>query len=156
MKHISLIAICLQAFFLISACAPIPTKDNPAAYTRSYVQDAIRLYNREGRQALTDYYNSPESMDGQWYMFIVDEHNVMFVHHDPEYAGTDFLTITDPTGYRSGEAISKTTEQGQWFTYIAPNYETGQQTRKHAWAIRHDGLIFGSGWYETDSAEPAE
>jgi len=147
MKRIAL-SVCLLTFSLMAACAPIPTKDNPAAYTQAYVQDAIRLYNREGRQALTDYYNSAESADGQWYLFVADRDNVLFVHPEPELVGMDLLDIVDSAGYRSGEAISATTEQGQWFTYSSPNFETGEPARKHAWCIRHDGLIFGSGWYE--------
>lgn len=139
---------CLLTLFLIAACVPIPTKDDPAAYTKSFVQDAIRLYNRGGRQALTNHYNSPESIDGQWYMFVSDENNIMFVHPEPTLVGMNLLDIVDSTGYKSGEAISATTEHGQWFTYSGHNYETGQQARKHAWAIRHDGLIFGSGWHE--------
>ncbi len=89
-------------------------------------------------------------------MFIIDENNIMFVHPNPELVGTNLLTIVDSTGYRSGEAISTTTEQGQWFTYSGHNYETGQQARKHAWAIRHDGLIFGSGWHESGATMSAD
>jgi len=53
-------------------------------------------------------------------------------------------------------AISTTTEQGQWFTYSGHNCGTGQQARKHAWANRHDGLIFGSGWHETGATRSAD
>jgi len=28
------------------------------------------------------------------------------------------------------------------------NPHTGFRELKHSWAVRHDGLIFGSGWYE--------
>lgn len=147
-KRKSFVVVCVWAVLVVAGCVSIPGKDNPSAYTRSYVQDAIRFYEREGRQALVERYNSVESMDGQWYLFVSDENNILFVHPESELVGMDLLEIVDATGYRSGEAISATTEQGQWFTYSGFNYETGQQARKHAWCIRHDGLIFGSGWHE--------
>ncbi|MCZ0938044.1 MAG: hypothetical protein OXJ55_05380 [Caldilineaceae bacterium] len=34
---------------LVAGCVAIPTKNEPAAYTQAIVQDAIRLYNQEGR-----------------------------------------------------------------------------------------------------------
>lgn len=46
--------------------------------------------------------------------------------------------------------MAATTEAGQWVTYRYHNPETGQEGRKHAWAIRYDGLVFGSGWYENE------
>ena len=30
------------------------------------------------------------------------------------------------------------------------NPETGEEGRKHSWVVLHDGLIFGSGWYEAE------
>ena len=31
---------------------------------------------------------------------------------------------------------------------LQPN--TGEETLKHVWIVRHDGLFFGSGWYEEE------
>jgi starvation-inducible outer membrane lipoprotein len=45
----------LTLALLAAGCVAIPTKNEPAAYTRSLVQDAIRLYNQEGRQAAIDH-----------------------------------------------------------------------------------------------------
>ena len=41
-------------------------------YTKSLVEEAIRRYERDGRQAAIEYYSSGESVNGQWYVFIVD------------------------------------------------------------------------------------
>lgn len=38
-----------------------PAKDDPAAYTRAFVQKAVGRYERDGRQATIEYYNNPES-----------------------------------------------------------------------------------------------
>jgi len=40
------------------------------------------------------------------------------------------------------------TEDGHWVSYVFVNPDTGEEQRKHAWVVPHDGLIFGSGWYE--------
>ena len=40
------------------------------------------------------------------------------------------------------------TEEGHWVEFILLNPATGQNQKKHTWVARHDGLIFGSGWYE--------
>ncbi len=37
---------------------------------------------------------------------------------------------------------------GKWVSLVFHNPDTGKVTRKHAWIVRHDGLYFGSGWYE--------
>ena len=38
--------------------------------------------------------------------------------------------------------------------------EAGSQEWKHSWVVRHDGLIFGSGWYQNlpvwTQGEPGE
>ena len=28
------------------------------------------------------------------------------------------------------------------------NPESGENRQKHTWIVRHDGLLFGSGWYD--------
>ncbi|MCY3900094.1 MAG: hypothetical protein OXF86_16065 [Caldilineaceae bacterium] len=44
-----------------------------AGYTVAMVERAIRLYDARGREAALEYYNSPESGDDEWYVFIFDE-----------------------------------------------------------------------------------
>ena len=39
-------------------------------------------------------------------------------------------------------------EDGLWVDYVYLNPKTGRQEIKHAWAVRHDGLLIGSGCYE--------
>ena len=40
------------------------------------------------------------------------------------------------------------TEDGRWIDYLWPNPDTGKLERKHTWAIRHDGYLFGSEYYQ--------
>ena len=51
-------------------------------------------------------------------------------------------------GYFYGDDLRAADEEGRWVSYVFLNPETGEQQTKHTWAIRHDGLIFASGWYE--------
>ncbi len=135
---------------LVAGCAAIPTKNEPAAYTQAVVQDAIRLYNSEGRQAAIDHYNSVDNVDGQWYVFIIGEEGYSIAHHDPEILGRDPALRVDSTGYFYGDEMMSATEAGKWVSYVFTNPDTGEETLKHTWMVRYDGLIFGSGWYEKE------
>ena len=125
-----------------------PSKDDPAAYTKAFVQRAIQRYERDGRQATIDYYNSTESVDGEWYVFIIDQDGFTISHHNPTFRGRDPSLRVDATGYFYGDELLGATEEGRWVDYVILNPETGENEQKHTWAVRHDGLLFGSGWYE--------
>ena len=125
-----------------------PTKDDPAAYTRAYIQKAIERYEQEGRQATIEYYNDPENIDGQWYGVIIDEEGYTIAHYNPERRGRGPGERVDATGYFFGDDVMAATEEGHWVDYVLLNPATGQTQKKHTWVVRHDGLIFASGWYE--------
>jgi cytochrome c len=142
------------------------TKADRPGYTVAMVEKALRLYDAKGREATVAYYNSPQSVDGEWYVFIADENNDIIAHPNPGVVGDNLLDETgvDITGYRQGEVIASATEEGKWVDYIFLNLATGKQEYKHAWVVRHDGLIFVSGWYQVlpglslgvTKAQPAE
>ncbi len=125
---------------------------DPAEYTKFFVDEAIALYESEGPEDTLAYYNSPESLDGQWYVFIIDEDGYTISHHNPEFRGRDPSLRVDATGYFYGDDLRAATEEGKWVSYVFNNPASGQIESKHTWAVKHDGLIFGSGWY----TEPAE
>ena len=52
------------------ATATVPPKSTPADYTKFLVRDAISRYESEGLDATVAYYNTKESVDGQWYVFM--------------------------------------------------------------------------------------
>ena len=152
--------------------APLPSqgwhvsKSDRAGYTVAMVEKALRIYEAKGREATVEFYKSPESVDGEWYVFIFDENGDMIAHPNPDFLGENLMgpTGVDITGYRHGEAIAGATEEGKWVDYIFLNPVSGNQEYKHTWAVRHDGLIFASGWYQVlptlglgvTKAEPAE
>ena len=125
-----------------------PSKSDAPSYTKSVVQQALNLYDALGREAVVDYYKSKESVDGQWYVFVVDEDGYTISHHNPKFIGRDPSLRVDATGYFYGDDLLGATEEGRWVDYVLENPESDQDQQKHTWAVRHDGLIFGSGWYE--------
>ena len=129
-------------------------KSDPAAFTQAFVAQAIRLYDAVGREDSFAYYNTPESVDDDWYVFIIDENDNTIVHPTrPELRGSSPTTRIDVRGKAYGEELVAATADGVWVDYYFLNPATGYEEQKHAWAVKHDGLIFVSGWYERAEAE---
>ena len=118
--------------------------------TVDMVLQAIKRYDTEGREATVNYYNSPESGNGEWYVFIFDEANKLIAHANPDLLGMDLKGDlgVDSTGYRFGDVMLMADNRGLWVDYLFLNPQTGNKEYKHSWVIRHDGLLFGSGWYQ--------
>ena len=101
-------------------------RDNPAAFTKDFVQAALDRYDRDGREATLAYYNDPSSIEGQWYMFIIDENDLIVSHPVmPDLIGRDIKTIVGADGYELGKEIAKATEAGHWIRYLWPNPAAG-------------------------------
>ena len=125
-----------------------PRKTDAPAYTEAVVQQAINLYEAVGLEDTVAYYNTKESVDGQWYAFIVDgESGFTIAHHNPVLRGRGPSLRVDPTGYFYGDDLLGATEAGRWVEYVIVNPETGENQRKHTFAVLHDGYIFASGWH---------
>ena len=125
-----------------------PAKSDVPAYTQAFVRQAINLYDAIGLDDTIAYYNTRESIDGQWYVFIVDEDGYTIGHHNPDFRNRDPSLRVDGKGYFYGDDLLGATESGRWVDYVLLNPETGDERQKHTWAVRHDGLLFASGWYE--------
>ncbi len=131
--------------------AAIATGD-PAAYTKLFVDEAINRYDEEGRDATVAYYNSPVSVDGEWYVFIADENDVVIARATVPAVVGDALSdpkLTDVNGVAYGVLLSAATAEGIWvdYIYVNPARDDADEV-KHSWAVRYEGLLFGSGWYE--------
>ena len=137
--------------------AAIPPKSAPAGYTKFFVDNAISRYETQGLDATLAYYNREESIDGEWYLFIIDENDLVIGHPDPGRLGLDLKgwVGTDANGYNFGPDMLATTEEGKWVSYVYRNPEsegiradhTGELELKNVWVVRHDSLLFASGWY---------
>ena len=132
----------------------VSLEDDPSTYARSLVDRAITRYSAEGSDATIDYYNTPESVDGQWYVFILQADDLRTLANGtrPELVNIDPPERIDATGYAYGEAFATVTDEGRWVSYVFVNPATNALESKHTWLMEHDGLLFGSGWY----TEPAE
>ena len=139
-----------------AAIAAIPSRAAPADYTRHVVASAIARYEAEGLEATLAHYNRPGSIDGQWYVFVIDEDGFVIGHPDPERRGLDVRgwVGTDANGYEFGPAMLAATEEGKWVSYVYRNPESGgigsgfdDVELKNVWVERRDGLLFASGWY---------
>ena len=88
---------------------------------------------------------------------LIDEDGLVIAHPDPNRLGLDLngWVGTDAAGYNFGPDILSATEEGKWVSYVYRNPErggigddhTGALEYKHVWAVRHDGLLFASGWH---------
>ncbi|MDE2989707.1 MAG: cache domain-containing protein [Chloroflexota bacterium] len=134
---------------------PISRTDDPATFTQAFVARALSRYNAEGLDATVAHYNTPESLEGQWYVFIFDEADRLLTHPDPSLLGDDLKGSlgTDITGRVFGLEMLQADEDGIWVSYVFVNPANGQPQVKHSWVVRHDGLLFGSGWYESVPGE---
>ena len=136
---------------------PAPAKDDPAAYARALVDQATHLHEILGRERAVAYYNSPESVDGPWYVFIADgDGAILAAPTQPQLIGADMAGLTDVNGKAFGREIMAVDENGAWVDYVFENPDTGELERKNSWVVRSGGLVFGSGWYEPASAAEDE
>lgn len=133
----------------VTVPAAAPDASHEAAYTKFFVEQAIDYYEHHGLEATLAYYNSPESIDGQWYMFIFDENDVLIANRNPDLVGNTAAEASGPDGYPVGHmVVAVASAGGAWVDYQFNNPALGRVQIKHSWVVRHDGLIFGSGWYE--------
>ena len=134
---------------------PGTTVDDPAAFTKTFVQQALDLYDAIGREAAVAFYNTPESVHGQWYVFISDADDVSIAHATvPANVGRRADDIVGPNAFPAGRLVADgAADDGAWVRYTYVNPATGAVESKHSWVVRYDGLVFGSGWYEPGPAK---
>ena len=126
--------------------------------TQEYVGKAIAKYDSEGLDAVIAHYNSQDSLDGQFYLFLIGADDIYLAH--PIFAhliGTDIKDVVGSDGQELGKEIAQATEEGVWVEYLWPHPVSRREQQKVTWAIRHDGLIFASGYYagEPETGDPA-
>ncbi len=123
-------------------------RENVAAVTQAYVRQAIEYYQREGLDATIAYYNSGASVEDQFYLFLIGADDIYLAHPIfPHLIGTDIKDVVGSDGQELGKEIAQATEDGIWVEYLWPHPVTRFEQHKVAWAQRHDGMIFASGYY---------
>ena len=123
--------------------------EDPAGLTEAYVQQAIEYYQDNGLEATIDYYNSQESLDGQLSLTLADENDVILAAHITQHLiGTDLKDLARSRNREIGKEIAAATEDGLWISSFFPNIRSSETLYAHTWAVRHDGLLFMSRYYD--------
>ena len=140
---------------LLFASGYHPGPGDPADYTKSYVQAAIDYYQEEGREATVAHYGSEASVEGQWYLVLIDENDRYLVNLPmPILIGADAKMGKALGGRPVGqEIVEQATEEGAWISFLAISEQTADGLMRHLWTVRHDGLIFLSSYF-TEPDEP--
>ena len=132
--------------------------EDVAESVKEYVDKAIARYEEDGLEAVIDHYNGQGSLDGQFYLFLIGEDDIYLAHPIfPHLIGSDIKNVVGSDGQELGKEIALATEEGAWVEYLWPHPISRKEQQKVTWAIRHDGLIFASGYYAGDpeSGPPA-
>ena len=145
MRRARAIAGCLFLAAALAACGdedealvPAPSKADPAAYTQYVVGTAIARYENQGLDATIVHYSQPDSIDGQWYVFIIDADDRVIAHPDPGHVGLDLKgwVGTDANRYEFGPAMLAATEEGMWVSYVYRNPARGGAGRDDRGPLR--------------------
>ena len=154
LREVPKIAYAIRHDGRIFASGYYPVIDDPEGRTLAYVQEAIDRYERDGLEATVAHYNSPESIDGQWHLILIGENDTYLVHPLlPGLIGQDVNQVGTPgrgAGATIGRAIARATEEGRWLRFPVPNPRTSEIVRRNLWVVRHDGLIFGSAYFDEE------
>lgn len=113
---------------------------------QSIAQEMIRIYDLDPKEAI-ETINSFLSVDSN-YPFVVNLETTKIVAHgaNPDRVGMIAVILTNSTvPLEEFEALDE--DEGVWAEYVFYNPEIGQDQPKRSWLIKHDGLIFGSGYY---------
>ena len=62
--------------------------------------------------------------------------------------GTDLKDLGAGRIRQIGREMAAATEEGLWVSYVFPNVRSSETLYAHTWAIRHDGLLFTSRYYD--------
>ena len=113
------------------------------------MQHAIERYNRDGLAATVEYYKRKESVaEGVWFLELLDKDGKFLNHYvHPGLIGTDAADYQSPDGTDVGSKMLASTEEGHWFQAAFPNVRGAGDNHRITWAIRHDGLVFASGYF---------
>ena len=92
---------------------------------------------------------APASIDGQWFLLLVDENNVtLAAAAAPQMVGQEVGGIGNII-QGVGPAVAAATEEGRWSQHTYLNPFTAEADLMHVWSVRLDGLIFAAGYSES-------
>ena len=149
LKEVPKVSYAVRRDGLLFASGYYVRVEDPAGRTVEYVQEAIDYYKSNGLEATIARYTSPDSLDGQWGLTLADENDILRVTPLAEHLiGTDLKDLATLRQRAIGQEMAAATEQGIWISYIFPNVRSSETLYAHTWAIRHDGVLFMSRYYD--------
>ena len=98
---------------------------------------------------LVQYYNTPASIDGERYVFLVAPNGIIVADATrPDLLRTNIADLQASDDSELGQKIAAVQEGGElWLSHMWRNPATGQAELKHTYVTRFRGIIFGSGYY---------
>ena len=135
-----------QAFFHVG----IPSRVDAAKMVKQQVAAAIARYQEVGRQVFDEISKTDgDYIDGELYVFVLDADGVALAHAaNPSLVGQNLYGLQDSTGTFIVQGILEiASPEGSWGDYLFENPLTGNEEPKRSWVVKHDDLIFGSGYY---------
>ena len=96
--------------------------EDVADSVKEYIDKAIARYETDGLDATINHYNSQESLDGQFYLFLIGDDDIYLAHPIfPHLIGTDIKEVVGSDGQELGKEIARATEEGVWVEYLWPH-----------------------------------
>ena len=135
-----------QAFFHVS----IPSRVDAAKMVKQQVAAAIARYQEIGRPVFDEISRTDgDYIDGELYVFVLDAGGVSLAHAaNPSLVGQNLYNLQDSTKTFIVQGILEiASPEGAWGDYLFTNPLTGNEEPKRSWVVKHDDLIFGSGYY---------
>ena len=66
----------------------------------------------------------------------------------PHLIGTDLKALGAGRARNIGAEMAAATDEGIWISFVFPNTRSSETLYAHVWAIRYDGLLFTSRYYD--------
>ncbi len=147
-----ILAVCASVFLLVVSFSAQAADKKATA--ENLVKSAIAHYDKVGKdQAFKDFaVKGGDFNHGEFYVFIQSAESDEMVFHgaNAKLVGRNLMGLKDPTGKQFVKEYADNTKKNgsAWTSYQWVHPETKKLAPKQSYTQQHDGLIFGTGYYE--------
>ncbi|MEL0169488.1 MAG: cache domain-containing protein [Pseudomonadaceae bacterium] len=136
-----------------------PGYEQQAASAAQLLHKAVAAYREEGNAAFARFSRQGEFVDGEQYVYVVDENGYMLASGGPSAAliGRDITPLLDPelrdtfaSALQQPASNDISSAEYRWM-----NWSDGKVERKHVFYQKVDGKTFAVGYYLPRSSEAA-
>jgi len=117
---------------------------------QNLVTQVIKKYDKEGKDlsALENHLDFNVNSNTKRYAFVIEMNLTTIVAHpNSELIGQDSFALINASESKESILENLKNNDGHWVYYNFTNPETESIEPKTSWFKLHDGLIFGSGFY---------